>query len=75
MRASIAYRDGLIENLFDDRGLEAHRPEAGDFGVDVVIANPFLFGQDADVFDLGADLDGVIADFEVLGDGHGIAAL
>lgn len=40
-----------------------------------MVADPFLFGQDADVFDLRADLDRVITDFEVFGDGDGIATL
>lgn len=40
-----------------------------------MVTDPFFPGQDTDVFHLGADFYGVVADLKVLGDGDGVTAL
>lgn len=42
-----------------------HRPKTGDLGRDIMIADPFIGGQQADAGHLRADLNRVIADLEV----------
>src|SRR5450830_1618367 len=59
-------------DLSDELGLELHRADAVDLAVDVVVAI-----AQADVLDLGADLDhqGGALDLQVLDHGDGVAVL
>src|SRR5690554_6790435 len=69
--AGRAWRCALSLRLLHDAGLQLHRAESIDLAVDVVVSDAV---DQADVANLGADLDGRRAAFDpqVLDDGHGV---